>query len=195
MDRGAVMAKAKHRNIAELKQAGLKIKEYMHEDETIDWCKIGVAAGELSCIADKYSRQGWSDWAAAMRTAVTKVNKVLNERLAMMNDKATRALINRRNHAKMIISIDYVKRVSESESDKDLVTVTANDFQDVLEMSIIQTCEGCNRQDFSQCKYHDVYVKMCVPVFNDSGEQCPYQYDCLKAADANNMGSNNVLIK
>ena len=184
------MAK-EHKTIEQLREAGCKIKPYMTEDEMIDWCKIGLLAGEMEVVANKYHKVGWKQWAAYLRTCVTLADKVLTERLVMLDQKAMRALINRRNNAKMVIDINYGKRALKDE--KEMVTIDLDMFSDTLEMSIIQTCEGCKRSDFADCRYHEIYLAMCVPVIHNDEGVCPYQYDMFLAATAGDTAPNNQL--
>lgn len=183
---------SKGRTLEELRKDGVKIRPVLTEDEFIDWAKLGVLCGETNAIAAKYRVHGYKQWARDLQHACTLTEKIINERLAMLESKAVRAVINRRSHAKMIVDINYSKRVEPNEKE---ITVDVDTFEDVVEMALIQTCEGCKRCDWRQCRHYGQYIKLCVPVFDDSGEVCPYQYDALRIYERKQTAKNNEVLR
>lgn len=178
--------------VDQLAAVGFEIRQAAREDEFLDIVKIGILAGEIQAVAEKWDkRRGWNQWTDAMRIISKVCDTIALERMYMLEEKAMRTLANRKKHCKVNMSVDYRGRITSEETEKELIELSRERFDNIVESAIVQTCEGCHRQDWNKCECYETYTVLAVPVIDDSEDVCPYQYNMFKIPEAKELAYNN----
>lgn len=155
----------------------MKEKKYLSKSERHDVFIYGAACAEIERIAKTYKEQGWTDWAKWLKCAATNINKVLNERMLMLDEDALKATMRQFKQVDIVIKMKESKLFNETEPGEE-VLIKKQDYETLVEHALLHNCVGCLK-DPILCELKSILVKTSVPVWDDTVKNmCPYSLEC-----------------
>lgn len=144
----------------------MQAKTYMNADAMIELIKIGMLAGECdksAVVTKKLAKtQQEKNWAKNLKTSGTLLNKVIDERMACLDQKQRDSVERRFDNSQLSIEARYSVRIGAPVDAT--ITVSSDDFVMMAEM-MLMGCGGCPQGKYvKDCPYRAMYHRVGIPV-------------------------------
>lgn len=140
---------------------------YMSSSALIEFLKVGILAGELDIIAANTKKTAKTPkekrWAKDMRMSATLLQKITDERVAVLDKDQLESVARRNQHSKMVMETTHNLRVGKGRID-DRITVDYDDLALIAEMALM-CCNSCPQGKYvKDCEYRKMFHRLGIPV-------------------------------
>lgn len=157
------------------KEKGLRETPYMKSDELIQWMKLACLCGELEACAKATVKGKWRAW---MKCAYGLIWKVVLERMSLVEPKAMKSIMRRKEHSKIKMITSDEERFPSRKETQEFVTVAYDDLLDLADLAM-NSCAACPQGEcVKDCFYKKVLLRLALPVCRDNPAEgeCPYNW-------------------
>ena len=163
----------------------MKTLPYMGKNELINFLKLGVLCGEIDEIIKVTTSKVWKQ---KLKTCFTYIDKIMIERLLLLDKKQLDSVNRRKNNTHLILRTEDQQRTPDK-IEKEMVYVDVNDLEEMAELAL-NSCTVCKEGlAVEKCRFRLVMHRLGITVCNDDPitGQCEYR---LRGVTYDNNTSN-----
>lgn len=146
------------------KKKGLRKTPYFTSDELIQWMKLATLCGELDASSKETQDK---EWRRLMRCSFGMIWKVVQERIALIDEKQKRSVIRRREHSKIKMITSDEERVPNQSDTQEHVTIAYEDLLDLTDLALNSCCACPQGECVKDCYFRKVMHRLSLPVCRD----------------------------
>lgn len=105
-----------------------------------------------------------------IKTGLTWLRKGYDSMIVRSSDEYITSLKNTAKHSDLFLEDNTGRLASMKVETKTLIL---EDFYDLAENALV-ACIGCKKNDHGACKSYQLFMKLGIPVFEESTDGCPY---------------------
>lgn len=140
---------------------------YMSSNALLEFLKVGILAGELDIIAAETKKTAKSQkekrWAKDMRMSATLLQKITDERVAVLDPEQLKSVARRNKNSKMVMETTHNLRTGNGRIDE-RITIDYDDLACIGELALL-ACHACPQGKYvKDCQYRKMYHRLGIPV-------------------------------
>jgi len=154
---------------------GLRGTPYISSQEMASFLTLGCLATECGLsLSDVKNPQ----WHKRIKTATTNLEKVIDERVALLDKSQYLPVMRRKDHtAVMLVSKDNKRFIAENQTD--IVQVSLDDIFEIGELAL-NSCTACEQGEcVKECRFRKVFHRLSIPVLNENPQagKCEFRIE------------------
>ena len=150
----------------------MKENPFMSKNELIKFLTLGTLCGELAGVIEHTDNKSWRQ---KLKTCVTYLDRVLIERLSLLDRKQLDSVNRRKNTTHIFLKTEDQLRYDKDE--QEIVKVVEEDLFELAELAL-NSCLACKEGDIvKECRFRSVMHRVGIPVVNckPKAGQCEYR--------------------
>ena len=145
----------------------MKEAPYMSSSALLEFLKVGILAGELDIIAANTKQSAKTPkekrWAKDMRMSATLLQKITDERIAVLDREQLESVARRNKNSTMVMETSHNLRTGKGRID-DRITIDYDDLALIAELALMG-CNACPQGKYvKDCEYRKMYHRLGIPV-------------------------------